>query len=113
MQLKNYAVQFYTEQYRTEYRDKPEAARSLFEGLPRVSVVDNARLEALLSAEELGEALQSMQSGRAPGIDGLPIEFYKVLWAVIGEDLLSVLCDSLVSGRLPLSCRRAVITLLP
>lgn len=32
---------------------------------------------------------------------------------MIGEDLLDVLRDSLVKGRLPLSCRRAVLTLLP
>lgn len=31
----------------------------------------------------------------------------------IGEDLLEVISDSLSGGRLPLSCRRAVLTLLP
>ncbi|GAA6087544.1 uncharacterized protein LOC114772546 [Tachysurus ichikawai] len=50
-----------------------------------------------------------MESGKAPGIDGLPIEFYKCL----GEDLLLVINHSLAKGRLPLSCRRAVLTLLP
>lgn len=32
---------------------------------------------------------------------------------MLGSDLLSVLNDSLAGGLLPLSCRRAVITLLP
>lgn len=35
------------------------------------------------------------------------------MWSEIGEDLLEVLNDSLVGGLLPLSCRRAVLTLLP
>ncbi|KAK3569358.1 hypothetical protein QTP86_026787, partial [Hemibagrus guttatus] len=35
------------------------------------------------------------------------------LWAVIGQDVLDVLRDSVRRGELPLSCRRAVLTLLP
>ncbi|KAI4884328.1 hypothetical protein NFI96_003224 [Prochilodus magdalenae] len=63
--------------------------------------------------QELQVALQSMANGKAPGIDGLPAEFYKAFWDVVGEDLLAMLNDSLVGGHLPLSCRRAVLTLLP
>ncbi len=48
-----------------------------------------------------------------PGIDGLPIEFYKTFWTEVSLDLLQVLNESLVNGQLPLSCRRAVLTLLP
>ncbi|KAK3570639.1 hypothetical protein QTP86_024538 [Hemibagrus guttatus] len=54
-----------------------------------------------------------MENGRASGIDGLPAEFYKAFWAVIGQDVLDVLQDSIQRGELPLSCRRAVLTLLP
>ncbi|KAK3516285.1 hypothetical protein QTP70_008646 [Hemibagrus guttatus] len=70
-------------------------------------------LDRELSLEELHEALQTMQNGRASGIDGLPAEFYKAFWAVIGQDVLDVLWDSIRRGELPLSCRRAVLTLLP
>lgn len=45
-------------------------------------------------------------------MDGLPIDFYKSFWSVIGDDLLAVLNESLADGLLPLSCRRAVLTLL-
>ncbi len=54
-----------------------------------------------------------MEGGKSPGIDGLPVEFFKEFWSELGEDLLSVLNESLTEGFLPLSCRRAVITLLP
>ncbi|KAK3522499.1 hypothetical protein QTP86_016151 [Hemibagrus guttatus] len=54
-----------------------------------------------------------MENGRSSGIDGLPAECYKAFWAVIGQDVLDVLRDSIQRGELPLSCRRAVLTLLP
>lgn len=66
-----------------------------------------------LTAQELLQALQGMQSGRAPGMDGLPVGFYKSFWTTVGEDMLEVTNDSLNHGVLPLSCKRAVLTLLP
>ncbi|KAK3509384.1 hypothetical protein QTP70_032402, partial [Hemibagrus guttatus] len=54
-----------------------------------------------------------MENGWVPGIDGLPVEFYKAFWAVIGQDVLEVLWDSMNVGQLSLSYRRAVLTLLP
>lgn len=47
-----------------------------------------------------------------PSIEGPSAEFYKSFWDVIGGDLLEVVSNSLKVGRLPLSCRQAVITLL-
>ncbi|KAI3367040.1 hypothetical protein L3Q82_009670 [Scortum barcoo] len=54
-----------------------------------------------------------MQGRKAPGIDGLTVEFYKAFWDILAGDLLEVFNESLASSSLPLSCRRAVITLLP
>ncbi|KAK3523094.1 hypothetical protein QTP86_014400, partial [Hemibagrus guttatus] len=81
--------------------------------LPKLSERAARELDRELSLEELHEALQRMENGRASGIDGLPAEFYKAFWAVIGQDVLDVLRDSIRRGELPLSCRRAVLTLLP
>ncbi|KAI3369188.1 hypothetical protein L3Q82_026138, partial [Scortum barcoo] len=79
----------------------------------KVETEANTKLEAQLTPQELYAALMSLKSGKAPGIDGLPVDFYKSFWSVLGEDLLEVFNDCLERGRLPLSCRRAVITLLP
>ena len=51
--------------------------------------------------------------GKAPGIDGIPAEFFKEFWNELGEDLLTVFNESFRDLVLPVSCRRAVITLLP
>ncbi|KAJ3587712.1 hypothetical protein NHX12_011309, partial [Muraenolepis orangiensis] len=78
-----------------------------------VSEEANSQLEGPLTIQELQTALQGMQGRRAHGIDGLSVEFYRAYWDVLSNDLLDVFNESLASGSMPVSCRRAVITLLP
>ena len=73
----------------------------------------NSQLDSPLTIQELYAALQSMQGKKAPGIDGLTVEFYRAFLNILSQDILDVFNKSLVSGSLTLSCRRAVITLLP
>ncbi|CAM2106071.1 unnamed protein product [Caretta caretta] len=54
-----------------------------------------------------------MPTNKSPGMDGLTVEFYRVFWDVLGPDLVTVWAESLQSGVLPLSCRQAVLALLP
>ena len=74
--------------------------------------------EQLLSCEgplTLGEckrALDDMASGKSPGIDGFPAEFYKRFWDILGEDLVEVMNHCFDIGRLSATQRSGVITLL-
>ncbi|CAM2106418.1 unnamed protein product [Caretta caretta] len=54
-----------------------------------------------------------MPTNKSPGLDGLTVEFYRMFWDVLGPELVTVWAESLQSRVLPLSCRRAVLTLLP
>ncbi len=84
--IRQRAVGFYQQLCKTEFQEEPEVALSFHEGLPKVSAEDNAELEAPLSAQELQEALQSMQSGNAPGKDVFLQTFTRLsglLWAKI------------------------------
>ncbi|CAM2118585.1 unnamed protein product [Caretta caretta] len=45
-------------------------------------------------------------------MDGLTVELYRMFWDVLGPDLVTVWAESLQSGFLSLSCRRAVLALL-
>ena len=54
-----------------------------------------------------------MDSGKTPGIDGLPAEFFLAFWDLLAPELLNVIQESLQSGVIPLSLRRAVVSLLP
>ena len=106
-------MEFYAELYTSEYREEQLLSEQFLNNLPQVSQQDNSDLESPLTLQELQAALMSMENGKSPGIDGLPVDFYKSFWSTIGEDLLEVLRNSFLGGKLPLGCRRAVITLLP
>ncbi|KAL2078927.1 hypothetical protein ACEWY4_024671 [Coilia grayii] len=107
------AVNFYKELYKCDIAQDQATDKAFLCDLPKVSEEANTALGRVLTLEELERALQSMESGKAPGVDGLPVDFYKSFWPVLGTDVLAVLKDSIARGKLPLSCRRAVLTLLP
>ncbi|CAM2099882.1 unnamed protein product [Caretta caretta] len=91
----------------------PLRIRVLWKELPTVSVGDRDRLELPLTLAEFSEALRRMPSNKSPGMDGLTVEFYRAFWDILGPDLATVWAESLQGGVLPLSCRRAVLALLP
>ena len=67
--------------------------------------------EGLLSVEECFVALKGMARGKAPGVDGLPMEFYLKFWDVLGADLVEVLNSCFGRGLLAKSQRRGLISL--
>ncbi|CAM2104977.1 unnamed protein product [Caretta caretta] len=91
----------------------PSARRVLWEELPTVSASDRDRLELPLTLAEFLEALHHMPTNKSPSMDRLTVEVYRVFWDILGPDLVTVWAESLQSGVLPLSCRRAVLALLP
>ena len=66
-----------------------------------------------LTLVERERALGEMDSGKAPRIDGKPAEFYLEFWDLVGPELLNVIQKLLRTGVMPLSLRRAVVSLLP
>ncbi|CAM2097660.1 unnamed protein product [Caretta caretta] len=91
----------------------PNVCRVLWDELPTVSAGDRDQLELPLTLAEFSEALRRMPINKFSGMDGLTVEFYRVFWDVLGPDLVTVWAESLQSRILPLSCRRAVLALLP
>ncbi|KAI3354586.1 hypothetical protein L3Q82_019090, partial [Scortum barcoo] len=112
-QIRRRAVDFYCSLYSSEYEEDNTLQEEFCSELPQVSTETNSRLTEPLQLCELQAALRSMQGQRAPGIDGLTVEFYKAFWDVLAADILDVFNESLAYGSMPVSCRRAVLTLLP
>ncbi|CAM2118704.1 unnamed protein product [Caretta caretta] len=106
------ARDFYTSLFSPDPTD-PGACRVLWEELPTLSVGDRDRLELPLTLAEFSEALHRMPTKKSPGMDRLTVEFYCAFWDILGPDLATVWAESLQGGVLSLSCRRAVLALLP
>ncbi|KAK3536825.1 hypothetical protein QTP86_027110, partial [Hemibagrus guttatus] len=92
-EIRKQTVSFYSKLYSSEWSGAQVVEDSFLVGLPKLSERAARELDRELLLEELHEALQRMENGRASGIDGLPVEFYKAFWAVIGQDVLDVLRD--------------------
>lgn len=110
--IRKRAVEFYKDLYKSELVGF-NVDNEFLNNLPQISEEANFELSKVLTLGELENALQKMECGKSPGIDGLPVDFYKAFWQDLGQDLLEVLNECFASGWLPTSCRRAVITLLP
>lgn len=84
----------------------------MLQDLPALTLKHKQLLESDLTFEEVTAAVMGLSSGRTPGLDGLPADFYKFFWNTIGHDYFEVLQKCIGEGILPLSCQHAVLTLL-
>lgn len=57
-------------------------------------------------------ALKGMKENKAPGSDGLPAEFYLTFWEEIKSILIKSFQHSFNSGKLPISHRKSIISLM-
>uniref|UniRef100_A0A669DNA9 Reverse transcriptase domain-containing protein n=1 Tax=Oreochromis niloticus TaxID=8128 RepID=A0A669DNA9_ORENI len=81
--------------------------------IPRIEEEESLRLGAKLTLDEISEAIMSMNSGKAAGPDGLPIDIYKKFASKLKVPLLEMFSESAQKGILPPTLRGALITLLP
>ena len=111
-EIRKIAHDFYAHLYTPEITDDV-AQDTLLEGLPQIRYEDRDTLDEIITLDELNKTVKLLAHGRTPGIDGIPNEFYQKFWHIIGGDLCEVLSCAISDGILPLSCTRAVVTLLP
>ena len=80
---------------------------------PKLSEEEKSFLDQPLSKQELYDVIKTIKTNKTPGFDGLPIEFYIVLWPDICDLLLNAYNFSFSHGLLSQSQRNGIITLLP
>uniref|UniRef100_A0AAR2JQE7 Reverse transcriptase domain-containing protein n=1 Tax=Pygocentrus nattereri TaxID=42514 RepID=A0AAR2JQE7_PYGNA len=87
---------FYTALYKSESLADKTKLNTFFHDLPNPVIdVDTVKqLEIPLSLLEVSNAIKAMQSRKAPGPDGFPMEFYKTFIHKLAPLLLSVYNDS-------------------
>lgn len=105
---------FYSHLYESESPNEETQMNDFFQklDLPRLSTNDNQALEAPLTLLEIKEAINSMNSGKSPGPDGYPVEFYKKFSNQLAPLLLEMFDYSYRNGSLPTSLMQASISLI-
>lgn len=105
-------MDYYSSLYASENSDE-QCRNELLCNLPALASEQKNSLEIGLTYEEVTAAVMGLSVGRAPGNNGLPAEFFKAFWPVLGNDCLEVLQKSITEKNLPKSFQRAILTLLP
>lgn len=105
---------FYRQLYKSESPDDETQMDAFFQNLdlPRVPPDDNQTLDTPLTLPEIKEAISSMSSGKSPGPDGYPVEFYKRFSNQLAPLLLEMFNYSHSHGSLPATLMQASISLI-
>ena len=61
--------------------------------------------------EEIGEAWKKQKSGKSPGPDGLPAEYYKTFEEILIPQFKKLIEDIQTKGEIPNSWKEAYISL--
>jgi hypothetical protein len=67
----------------------------------KVYIGDRDRLEIYFTKDDFFVSLSSMQNGKSLGIDGLPCEFYKEMWDMVGVNFCNLANEVFSIGSLP------------
>lgn len=81
--------------------------------IPRLSELDRDSMDAPFSEDELKKALGHLNTGKTPGSDGLPPEFFSMFWQFLAPYYCASLDHSIQMGSMSVSQRRGLITLVP
>ncbi len=73
----------------------------------------NEALTQYLTLEEIHKATQALPKGKAPGHDGIPIEFFKACASEVAPTLLKAYTAMLASGEVSNYINMGLITLIP
>ena len=104
---------FYRELYTAEQVDIPTQNQILNLVKNKLTRIQQSFCEGAITKAELETAVKALNTDKSPGTDGLPAEFYRSFWGVLGGDLTDVFNDSYQNKLLPYSQREAVLKYLP
>ena len=66
-----------------------------------------------LTKEECHASLKEFSRGKSPGTDCLTAEFYLKFWELLGQELVDSFNYAFEIGKLSISQKRGIITLIP
>ena len=80
---------------------------------PKIDEREKAFLDTFLDITEFEKALKTLNKNSSTGIDGLSPLFYITFWDLLKNPLFDCFIESVKNKMLPLSSRRALLSLIP
>ena len=80
--------------------------------IPTLSDDDMKICDNPITIDEMGKAILKMNNGSTPGIDGIPIEFYKVFYNEIKFILFNCFLYNFETKTLSISQQKGIVSLL-
>ena len=109
----NEIVNYYSHLYKKEKHEiKHMESYICSQNIKQLSSENKELCEGLLTVKECERAVFAMQKNKAPGSDGISIEFYQVFWSQIKTFLVDALNECYVTGLMSNTQRKGLITLL-
>ena len=84
-----------------------------FNNLPKLSEEHSVLCEDDLTENEVYSCLKTFETGKSPGSDGLPAEWYLTFWQDIKQLVLNSFLYSRSNGHLSITQKQGIMTLLP
>jgi uncharacterized protein YcgL (UPF0745 family) len=103
----------YKEIFSDQYTNPIDQSSKLYENLPTLSPTDKLSCEKPISKQEIYDSIQDAQPNRAPGYDGLPIEFYSFFWEKIKSIMEKLFQNFQQTNKLPQSMKKVIIAPIP
>ena len=111
-------IEFYIRKYYEKlYNDEPvnENDQAYFLNLieNKLCNQDKVTLASAITDQEIFNAVKGLNPNKAPGIDGIPIEFYQKFWDIIKFEMITIIKNIITGKLLQNHQKKAIITLLP
>ena len=107
---------FYHDLYKTGNNDPNIALKRLAFlselNIPKLSEEQKITCEGKITSKECFRLLDSFNNNKTPGNDGIPIEFYRKFWPLIGDSFIRCVNECFDKGEMSSSQKQAVITLI-
>ena len=113
-EILNECKNFYQKLYKNQKTCSVTQKQLLQQIKPKITDMQNQKLTKQIQIIEIKQALQTMENGKSPGIDGIPIEFYKEFFDLLKKDLQDICNYVLFEQKItPKTWNQAIISLIP